>query len=227
MKNLTEKEKSSAVKENNVKWSDLFWLFMVGNVSGVIIEGIISLFAKGHWENHVTLLWGPFNLVYGLAAVFIYLVSDKLKKHSNTFKFIFFTVICSSLELAVAVLQEKVLNSVSWNYSNLPFNFFGGRLCLFFSFGWGLLGIFFARFVFVPLDHILKKNIAHKLERLTLTFAIFMAVNIVFSTAVLFRWTHRAAYPEPRNSFEVFTDKRYTDEFMQHRFCEWVILNEN
>lgn len=207
--------------------TNLFWMFMIGNVAGVIVEGVISIFAKGHWESHVTLLWGPLNLVYGFAAIFIYLMAGRLKKMNIFLKFLVFAVVCTALELAVAFFQEIVFNSISWDYSNLPLNIFNGRICLFFSIGWGILGVFFSDFVFVKLDKVLKKPHSKIWTVFSLICAVVMIFNMSFSTAVLYRWGNRVKHPEPSNKFEEFADRHYPHDYLQERFCEWIILENN
>lgn len=203
----------------------MFWLFTVGNVAGVIIEGIVNFIAHGSWETHVTLLWGPFNLVYGFACVFIYLMTLILKDRSTLFRFFVFSVVCTSLEATVAIFQRKVFNSESWDYSEMPFNFLGGKICLPFSLLWGFIGIAFSHYLFGPIDSMFDKGNTNKyFKRVSATLAVLTAVNIIFSTAVLYRWGNRSISPDPKNNFEIFVDKKYTNEYMQHRFCEWHIF---
>lgn len=41
----------------------MFWLFMFGNVLGVLLEGTWCKLCFGHWETHVVTIWGPFCLI--------------------------------------------------------------------------------------------------------------------------------------------------------------------
>lgn len=50
------------MKQNTVTkpiaYENMFWLFMIGSVLGVILEGIWCLIRTGHWETHVVSMWG-------------------------------------------------------------------------------------------------------------------------------------------------------------------------
>ena len=46
----------------------LFWLFLIGSLAGVVMEGAWCAVTKGRWEYHVYSIWGPFCAVYGLGA---------------------------------------------------------------------------------------------------------------------------------------------------------------
>ena len=54
--------KEKAKLNTKISYSSLFWLFMIGSLAGVIIEGIFCLIHKGAWESHVVSLFGPFNI---------------------------------------------------------------------------------------------------------------------------------------------------------------------
>lgn len=223
---IVQKGKEEKKEKFLSKYINLFWFFMIGNVSGVVVEGIICLFSKHQWESHVTLLRGPFNLVYGFAAVFLYIISKRLNGKSEIFKFAVFSILCTTLELAVAIFQERFFHSTSWDYSGLPLNILGGRLCLLFSIGWGVLGITFSKFIFTPLDKAFRKKHSKRLVVVSVALSVMMMFNILFSTAVIYRWGNRTVKPVPTNKFEIFVDVLYPDDYMQSRFCEWKLIDK-
>lgn len=45
----------------------LFWIFFVGCFLGVVIETLYCLVTRHRFESRQGLIYGPFNLVYGLA----------------------------------------------------------------------------------------------------------------------------------------------------------------
>lgn len=55
-----------------ITYDKLFWLFLIGSVAGVIIEGVFTLVTKGHWESHVVSVFGAFNILYGFGGVLYY-----------------------------------------------------------------------------------------------------------------------------------------------------------
>lgn len=58
---------------SRIVYQEIFWLFMLGNVLGVIVEGLWCLFRYGEWQTHVVALWGPFNIVYGIGIALFYI----------------------------------------------------------------------------------------------------------------------------------------------------------
>ena len=36
----------------DIQYADLFWLFILGSLLGVILEGLFCLVKYGHWETH-------------------------------------------------------------------------------------------------------------------------------------------------------------------------------
>ena len=58
--------------QSKITYEKLFWLFIVGSLIGVVMEGVFCVFFKGHWESHVLTLVGPFNALYGAGAVLFY-----------------------------------------------------------------------------------------------------------------------------------------------------------
>ena len=65
--------------EKAITYAKLFWLFLVGSVVGVIIEGLFCLIAKGHWETHVVSILAPYNILYGMGLVVFYIGAVKLQ----------------------------------------------------------------------------------------------------------------------------------------------------
>ena len=76
------------VKKPEIKYHNVFILFIIGCTLGVLLEGSFCYIMRGQWETHVTFLWGPFNIVYGLGTVVMYLASVKLNKKSWVTEFI-------------------------------------------------------------------------------------------------------------------------------------------
>lgn len=45
------------MKKDGVTYCNMFWLFMFGNVLGVLLEGTWCRLIFGHWETHVATIW--------------------------------------------------------------------------------------------------------------------------------------------------------------------------
>lgn len=110
-----------------IRYSTLFWLFMLGSVVGFILEGLWCILLQGHWEHHSATVWGPFCIIYGIGAVAVYLLSVVLKNQNLLVQFAAFTVSGAAVEYFGSLFQELCFGSVSWDYSEHILNL-GGRV---------------------------------------------------------------------------------------------------
>lgn len=208
-----------------VSYSNLFWLFMLGNVLGVILEGVWCFIRHGHWETHVVTIWGPFCLIYGIGAVGFYLASVLLSGKKILTQFLAFAVTGIAVEYASSVLLEYGLHMRAWDYSN-HFGNIAGRVSLQMTLIWGALGILFS-YLFVPLLRKLFGLLQGKPWRIAaVCVTVFMILNITLTAMCLVRWKDRHEGIPPRNSAEAFIDETYPDARMESRFCEWSFLEE-
>ena len=56
-----------------ITYFNIFWLFMLGNLVGVFVEGIWCKLRYGKWETHSVAIWGTFNIVYGIGTPIFYI----------------------------------------------------------------------------------------------------------------------------------------------------------
>lgn len=220
----TSRIKSKFISNTNdeikYRYYHMFYLFIIGCVFGVIIEGIYCLFVYHRWESHVTFLFGPFNIVYGISAVCIYLVSLWIRNAKWYIKFIFFALLSSVIEFVIGLFQDKVLNSTSWSYDFLSI---GKYISIPFTIAWGILGLLFIRFVMPGINKVFSLMKHNAWNIVAIIGTIFMAINTVLSLVALFRWGQRAEYSVPRNVIEMYIDIWFPSDFMQNRFVEWKI----
>ena len=125
--------------EPQVRYSDLFWLFLAGSVLGVIIEGVFCVVTKGRWESHVVSVWGWFNVLYGLGAAGLYAGAVKLRHRPLLARAAILMGVATALELACGMLLKWGLGMRAWDYSHNFLNF-SGIICLRFSLYWGAGG---------------------------------------------------------------------------------------
>lgn len=204
-------------------FSFLLFAFITGGLIGVAAEGMWCAAVKGEWETHVTLLWSPLNVLYGVGAVIICLVSMLLKEYGYFVKFFAFACAGTVLEYLTGWFQETVFNSVSWDYSGMSLSF-AGKISLIFSIIWGLLGTLFSIFILPVITKAVEKTNRRVLSALSIVLSVFLAADMIFSTAVLIRWGERSV-SSPDNIIEIYIDEKYPDEYLQKRFCEWKHIN--
>lgn len=106
-------------------FTKLFYLFVIGSFLGTIFETVWALLTEGHFEVRVGMVYGPFIPVYGGGACFLTAVLYKLYKLSDTLIFVISAVVGAGFEYFCSWFQEAVFGTISWDYSNTPFNIDG------------------------------------------------------------------------------------------------------
>lgn len=208
------------IAKKEIEYHNVLILFMVGCVLGVILEGLFCYFRRGEWETHVTFLWGPFNIVYGLGAVAMYLASVSLEGKSTVTEFMWFTVLGCAIEWLMGFIQDKMFNSYSWSYGKLSI---GKYLSVPFALAWGLLGLMFMKLLMPLISKCFEHTGSKRWQKLSKVVTVFMCVNLLLSVAVFTRWGQRVKNPDPRTAIERIIDRVYPSDYLQSRFVEWKI----
>lgn len=210
--------------EKQITYAKLFWLFIVGSVAGVIIEGLFCLIAKGHWETHVVSVIVPYNLLYGLGAVLFYIGAVKLQHRSIAVQIIIMTVFATVLELICGLLLRYGLGMRAWNYSHNFMNY-KGIICLSFSAVWGIAAFVFAK---------LSPRIESMLDRCTgkpwlavctVLLSIVLALDLCMTGTSIVRWSERHYGIPAKTEIQKELDVEAPDDWMQKRFVEWRFLD--
>ena len=175
---------------------------------------------NGYIESRQGLIYGPFNILYGFGAVALSYFSYRFRNHSDWVSFLGGFIVGSVLEYICSWGQEFALGVWSWDYSHLPLNI-NGRICLFYSLIWGLLGVVWIKIAY-PLLSVLIMKIPNKIGRvLTWMLLVFFIFNIIASGFVMARWTERHNGKENTSSLSRYIDEKYPDERMERIFPNW------
>lgn len=212
------REKQEAHFAQGMTFYKLFWVFFIGCFAGVVLETIYCLIQRGHYESRVGLIYGPFNLVYGIGALCLSGALYRFRNRGRVFSFAGGFVVGSVVEYACSWFQEVCFGSTSWDYSNMPYNI-NGRICLLYSIFWGILGIFWIKDIYPRMAKWILK-IPNKIGKpLTWALLVFMVFNSVMTLFTSLRWTARREGVPAANAFEAYLDKHYPDERMQKIFA--------
>lgn len=197
-----------------ITFNKLFWVFFIGCFGGVVIETLWCLITRGHYESRVGLIYGPFNLVYGIGALVLTYCLYKYRNRSSIYSFIGGFISGSVIEYLCSFFQEMAFGSTSWDYSAMPFNL-NGRICLQYSIFWGILGIFWIKTIYpVMANWILK--IPNKIgQTLTGLLLFFMIFNSIMSGITVYRWYERDRGVQASNVLDTYIDTHYPDQRMQ------------
>ena len=202
-----------------------FWLFLFGSILGFVLEGIWAFVRVGAWENHAATVWGPFCIVYGIGAVAMFAIATLVSRYSRVIQFFIYAIVGSGVEFLASLLQEKVFGSVSWDYTDHAFDFFG-RASLQMALIWGGLGVLFATFVCPHLSRMLHRMRGRGWTVLCIALALFMAVNLVVTALAIFRWRERMKDLPASGSVDLWMDRQYGDDKMTSIFSNMVFPKE-
>mgnify|MGYP002529453981 FL=1 len=212
------RERQEAHFAQGMTFYKLFWVFFIGCFAGVVLETIYCLIQRGHYESRVGLIYGPFNLVYGIGALCLSGALYRFRNRGRVFSFVGGFIVGSVVEYACSWFQEVCFGSTSWDYSNMPYNL-NGRICLLYSIFWGILGIFWIKDIYPRMAKWILK-IPNKVGKpLTWALLVFMVFNSVMTLFTSLRWSARRAGVPAGNAFEVYLDEHYPDERMQKIFA--------
>lgn len=159
------------------------------------METAYGAFTKGLLESRKSFLYGPFCIVYGIAAIILIFSLKRYKKH-NIKLFIYGMILGSLIEYFSSYIGELILHVKWWDYSNDFLNLHG-RTCLYYAVMWGFLSIVLINYVNPFLDkciEIVTKKVSQYFLRFTVTtITLFMMFDGVLTCFALDNFLVRVA----------------------------------
>ena len=111
----------------------------------------------------------------------------------------------------------------SWPWI-MPFNL-GGRINLLYCFFWGLAAVAWFKVLFPPLDRLIESLPRRGGTILTWCLVVFMAVNMIVSSAALIRYDARLEGVAAQTSLDTLLDEHFDDSYMQRVYPKLVHMN--
>lgn len=192
----------------------LIWILFIGSFAGVIVESLWCVLKHGYLESRTGLVYGPFNLLYGVGAIAISAALYKFRNHGGHFSFLGGIIAGSVVEYLCSWGQELIFGSRSWDYSEMPFNI-NGRICLLYSFFWGFLGILWMKKLYPQIAKLILKIPNSIGKRFSWVILAFFIINASVSFTSVYRWSQRLDNVAAQNSFWEIIDKRFPNERME------------
>ena len=157
----------------------LFWLY---SFLGWVME-IISVSLRSKKYVNRGFLLGPYCPIYGSGAILLLILKDY--QNDPLVVFILSIFICSLLEYITSYLMELIFKVRWWDYSDRFLNI-NGRICLFNSICFGLLGMFIV--CFLNPFFIDKLNSVNNLILLVISMTIFIitTTDIITTLTIMF-----------------------------------------
>ena len=205
-------------------WYQIVIIFLVGSFAGLLLEEIWMYITAGLTESRVGLVWGPFSPLYGFGAVLLTLVGWRLRQHkANDIQvFLVSVVVGGVLEQTTGWVMYNYFDAVSWTYSHLP-DAITPWVAWRFLFFWGLIGLMWYKAVMGEVLFRIGMPTTTRQVVFVALLALYMTLDIFMTMSCFVRKAERDANIPASNSFEMWIDKNYTDQFIAARFQNMVI----
>lgn len=167
-------------KEEKVTIHQAFWYFLIFSIIGIIIETLYCYITTGILESRKGLIWGPFCPVYGVSVGVLILCLNRYKDKNIFQLFIYAVLMASIAEYVLSFSLESIYGMRFWDYTytNLHIN---GRICLQFSFYWGVLSVLILKYIKPLLDRLIDKIPVKGRNIMEIILFIFFVVNSIFT----------------------------------------------
>ena len=106
-----------------------------------------------------------------------------------------------------------MFGAVFWDYSAIPFNL-GGRINLLYCFFWGFAAVAWFKVLYPPISAAIEKLPRRFGTVLTWALCVFMAADMLVSSAALVRYNDRLNGVPAANSIEAYLDEHYDNDRM-------------
>ena len=205
----------------------LFWVLFLCCFLGVAIETVFCFIASGHLSQRTGLVWGPFNLIYGIGAVLLTVCLHPFIGKSDRWIFVGGSVIGGAFEYFCSWLQETVLGTVSWDYTDYPFNI-NGRVNLLYCMFWGALALMWVKEVYPRINGFIERRVS-KVYGVALTWVlvVFMVANSLTSGLAVLRQSQRYEGVPASSAWQQMLDQWYPDEKLAKIYPSMVRVEES
>ncbi len=196
----------------------LLLVCFIGSFAGVVVESLWCLLRHGYIESRAGLVYGPFNLLYGVGAVALTWALYRFRNRGPWLSFLGSMFVGSVVEYLCSWGQEALFGSRSWDYSAMPFNL-NGRICLLYACFWGVLGVLWIKDIYPRMAKLILK-LPNKIGKIaTWCVTIFLIFNAAMSLLSVQRWSDRIHDIPPSNPFWEMIDSCFPDERMERIYA--------
>lgn len=203
----------------------VFWLFLMAGFAGDLIEVVFWWVTRGELTSRSSLLYGPFSLVWGLAAVLLTLVFQRMADQGAVHVVLMGTVLGGAYEYICSWVQEALFGACFWDYRHLPLNL-NGRINLIFCLFWGFAALVWVRLAFPAMCALIDRVPRRTGRRAAAAAAVLLACSAAVSAAALYRMDQRRAGVPAMGAVTRFLDETYPDSRLKDRYPNMVFLDE-
>ena len=196
---------------------NIFWIFMLGSVIGLVIETVFMLLTTGEFKDRTCMLVGPFSPIYGVGAVLMTIAVNRWWYRNAGVIFVACGVVGAALEFFVSWYLETAFGVYSWDYTG-SFLSIGGRTDFAHACAWGFLGVAWVRLLLPSIMRIVDAIPLKWRATVTALAAAAMLVNATMTVMALDCWSARQAGEEVSGVTQEYFAEHYDDDFMSDRF---------
>ena len=203
---------------------NVFWIFVVCSVLGLIIEVVYHfvIVVPGEYQDRAGMLFGPFSPIYGVGAVLMTIALNRFHDKPLPVIFLVSAVIGGAFEFFVSWFMETAFGAVAWDYTG-TFLSIDGRTNGMFMAMWGMLGVLWIK-ALLPRMLDIVNLIPWKLRyTVTAIAAALMIANAIMTLQSLDCWYERLSGHDPETPIEEFYATYFDDDFMANRFESMTI----
>ena len=181
----------------------LVCLFFLGAFLGDITETIFCLITAGKLMSRSSVVYGPFSIVWGLGCVLLTAILYQYRTRSDSYIFVFGTILGGAYEYICSVFTEIVFGTVFWDYSHIVW-----------------LKILY------PLFSGWIEKIPKKIGvTLTWVMIVFMIFDMIMSGLAMARYSIRQTEGvKASTGLEYFLDEHFPDERMERIYPNAIIV---
>ena len=185
-------------KEHQKIIQKLFWYFILFSILGLIIETLFCYLTTGVIESRKGLIWGPFCPVYGVGAIILIISLNKVEKRNYFKLFLYGFLIGSVVEYLLSYGLEAIYGTRFWDYGYTGKDL-NGRICMLYSWFWGILAIILMKVIKPKTDNFIKKipnKIDGKGEILLFIFLVIDAAVTIWGISTYQNRAQKQYYQE-------------------------------
>lgn len=201
------------------------WIFIIGGIVGYFIEVLYGIMKKGALESRQGMLYGPFSQIYGLGALIIVIITIPLIRKSNKWIFSICAIFGGLFEFICSWIQEFFWGVQSWDYSPFAISL-TGRTSLIYMVFWGVLGVFFIRYVYPKISLFIDRIIDKVGGIITWILVIFLIFDAVLTTLTVNRWAERQNGVLAQTFCDELVDIYYPDDLLRDIFPQMELVNK-
>ena len=214
-------------KEDKFTIHQLFWYFVLFSVIGLILETVYGFITTGILESRKGLIWGPFCPVYGVGATILIILLNQVDQKSYFKLFFYGVLIGSAVEYLLSYGLEAVFGTRFWDYAYTN-NDINGRICITYSFFWGILAILLMKLIKPALDKLIDQISVKIKTPIEVGLFIFLVVDALMSVWAIHTYETRAVseyYNEPVEYSDISWIRKIEEGYFSNERMQKIFPN--